>query len=809
MNVFDLVAKLTLDSSEYDRALREAKGGTTNFSQSATQSIASARKKVTGAALGMSGALLAFGGSSLKTGAEFDSSMSQVAATMGMTMSDLSDGSSQASQDFQRLRDFAQQMGASTKFSATEAADALNYMALAGYDADESMQMLPTVLNLAAAGNIDLASASDMVTDAQTALGLTFDETTEMVDKMARASSKSNTSVSQLGEAFLTIGGTAKTLQGGTTELSTALGILADNGIKGSEGGTALRNILLNLTPQSKEAAEAFEQLGFNAYDADGNMRPLQDIFADLNNAMADMTTEEKTNVLSNIFNKVDLKSVNALLGTNADRWEELSASIDDSTGAAEAMAEVQLANLEGDITILKSAFDGLKIKVSDELAPAFRKIVQFITKLIDHADVLGPIIVGVTTAITAFAIAINIGTIIAKTTAAMKGFFLLLSANPIGLIIAAISGLVVGLVLLYKHNEKFRNFVNALWERVKAIVSAAAASLSEFFGKVKEVFNKIAETVSNAWDTIVNVIEFAFSIIKAIIETAVTILLVPWQFIWINFGDTLTAAWEAFKNIISTAMEVISNVITTIWNAIYGVVSSILSSVQSVITSVMSTVSSVISRVWNAIYGVVSSILSRILSIVSSIWNSISSKVSTAINTVKSVISAGMNAAKGVINGVLSAIGSKFSSIFDTAKNTVRNAIDTIKGMFNFSWSLPHLSLPHFSVSGGVAPWGFGGKGSLPSVSVSWYKKAMDDAYLLDGATFFGSANGKLLGGGEAGREIIIGEQKALDMISEASGAKELLGRVNYLIQMLEYYLPKRSYPNNKEIDRMLGALL
>lgn len=809
MNVFDLVAKLTLDSSEYDRALREAKGSSTDFSQSATKSIASARKAVTGAALGMGAALVAFAGSSLKTGLEFDSSMSQVAATMGMTMDDLSDSSSQASKDFQRLRDFAQEMGAKTAFSATQAADALNYMALAGYDTDTSISMLPNVLNLAAAGGIDLASASDMVTDAQTALGLSIDETTAMVDKMAKASSKSNTSVAQLGEAFLTVGGTAKDLKGGTTELSQVLGILADNGIKGSEGGTALRNVILALEAPTDQARKAMEQLGLQVFDSEGNMRSMKDIFTDLDKELGNMTQGEKTDVLNTIFNKVDLKSVNALLGTNVDRWDELSAAIDDSRGSAEAMADVQLNNLSGDITLLKSAFEGLQIKVSDELAPALRVAIKFLTKLIDHADTLGPIILGVATALGVFAVAINIATIIAKTTAAMKGFFLLLSANPIGLIVAAIAGLVVAFVTLYKHNERFREFVNALWEKIKAVIAEAIPKVQEIFDKVKEVFENIKNTVTTAWETIVNVVQFAFSVIQAIIETAVTILLVPWQFIWENFGTTITEAWDKIKNIISTAVNIISSIITTVFNAIYSVISSILNAIMGVVSSVMSTISSIISSIWNAIYSIISSILSRIFGVVSSIWNSISSRVSGAMNGIRNTISSGMNAAKAVISNVLSAIGSKFTSIFNTAKNTVSNAISTIKGMFNFSWSLPHLSLPHFSVSGGVAPWGFGGKGRLPSVSVSWYKKAMNDAYLLDGATFFGSANGKLLGGGEAGREIIIGEQKALDMISSASGAEELLARINYLIKLLEYYLPKRSFPNNKQIDRMLGELI
>ena len=189
--------------------------------------------KALGAAAAATGtAMLAFGKQSIEAGMQFDSSMSQVAATMGTTVDQIQD-----------LRDFAQEMGSKTAFSATQAADALNYMALAGYDAKTSMDMLPNVLNLAAAGGMELASASDMITDSQSALGLTLDETSKLVDKMAKASSKSNTSVAQLGDAILTVGGTAKNMAGGTTELTAALGILADNGTKGAEGGTKTKPI--------------------------------------------------------------------------------------------------------------------------------------------------------------------------------------------------------------------------------------------------------------------------------------------------------------------------------------------------------------------------------------------------------------------------------------------------------------------------------------------------------------------------------------------------------------------------------------
>lgn len=374
----DIMAVLSLNSSAYDAGLAKARGTAEGFGTKAKAAFGGVVKgfALMGAAAGV------FAGITVKTGAEFDKSMSQVAATLGITMEQLQDTVGETDTQFGHfrgnLREFAQFMGKNTAFSAKQASEALNYMALAGYDAQKSMDMLPNVLNLAAAGNMELATASDMVTDAQSALGLSTEETTKMVDELARASSRSNTSVEQLGSAILTVGGTAKNLKGGTTELATALGLLADNGTKGAEGGTALRNILMSIS--GKKFEKNFESMGVKAYDAQGNMRSLKDIFMDMNKAMDGMNTEEKTKLIQRTFNARDLKNVNALLGTSAERWDELTAAIENSDGAAADMAETQLDNLAGDITLLKSAFEGLQIAISDKLAPSFRIFVQAAT---------------------------------------------------------------------------------------------------------------------------------------------------------------------------------------------------------------------------------------------------------------------------------------------------------------------------------------------------------------------------------------------------------------------------------------------
>ena len=362
MNVFDLAARLTLDSSAFEKGLNGAKTAASNIGGALKTGFGVAATAVTAATTAVAG----FTGAAVKTGASFDQAMSQVAATMGKTTGEI-----------KNLRDFAQEMGQTTQFSATEAAQALNYMALAGYDAETSMKMLPNVLSLAAAGGMDLARASDVVTDAQSALGLSLDETNILVDQMAKAASTGNTSVAQLGEAILTVGGTANSMAGGTKELSAALTILADNGMKGAEGGTHLRNILLALQAPTDKQAKILNQLGISAYDATGKAKPLNQVLDELNDATSQMSQEERNNIISKLFNKTDLGIVNSLLGTSKERWEEVYAAIDDSQGAAEKMAKTQLDNLAGDVTLMKSAFEGLQIAISDKVTPTLRDFVK------------------------------------------------------------------------------------------------------------------------------------------------------------------------------------------------------------------------------------------------------------------------------------------------------------------------------------------------------------------------------------------------------------------------------------------------
>lgn len=304
-------------------------------------------------------------------GTQFESSMSQVAATMGIT---------QTAAEFEQLSAAAKEMGESTKFSASQAADALNYLALAGYDANKSCAALPTVLNLAAAGGMELAQASDMVTDSMSALGLSMDELEGFADKMAKTSQKSNTSVAQLGQSILSVGANAQILAGGTTELMTELGILADSGQKSAEAGTALARVIKNLSTPTSAAAAELERLKVECYDSEGNFRNMQDIFADLQEAMKDFTAEEKQASLSEIFDTAALSSAKILIAQCGERFDELSGYIDNADGAAAQMAETMNDNLTGDITICQSALEGLANTAYEKFQGSMRTAVQAVT---------------------------------------------------------------------------------------------------------------------------------------------------------------------------------------------------------------------------------------------------------------------------------------------------------------------------------------------------------------------------------------------------------------------------------------------
>ncbi len=367
-------------TDEATGALQQATKGTSGWADVLKGNLLS--DAIIGGLEKLVGLLLDVGKQTIEVGKTFDTSMSNVAATMGID---------KASEEYNALAVAAQHMGATTKFTAAESADALNYLALAGYDAKTAIAALPNVLTLAQAGGMDLAATSDMITDSMSALGLvTADMSEEMksdamqkfADEMAVASQKANTSVAQLGEGILTVGASAQGLKGGTVELNTMLGALADIGIKGAEGGTHIRNIIKTF----KDGADDFKEIGVDVYDLNGNLNALPDIVEQFKQSLNGLSNEEKDAKILELFNSTDLAAINGLLGTTSERYAELSGYIEDSAGAAQKMADTMNDNLEGAIASCNSAWEGflgtIYTSISEDMQGAVEEVAALLGEM-------------------------------------------------------------------------------------------------------------------------------------------------------------------------------------------------------------------------------------------------------------------------------------------------------------------------------------------------------------------------------------------------------------------------------------------
>lgn len=688
-----------------------------NQSATAVQKIATAGEKLktTGDNISSAGQKLlpvtagvtALGTASVTKAANFESSMSQVQATMGITKDSMSKVNGQSVNTMDTLSKLAKKMGAETAFSASECAEALNYLALAGYDTQQMCDTLPTVLNLAAAGDIQLASASDMVTDAMSALGMGVDEAGTMVDQMAKTASTTNTSVAQLGEGILTIGATAKSIKGGTAELNTALGILANNGIKGAEGGTHLRNIILSLQSPTDAAAKQMEALGISVYDSEGNMRSLNDILGDLNTSMDGMTSAEKSNIISTIFNKTDLSSVNALLANTGSTWDDLQQKITDSGGAAQQMADTQLDNLQGQITILKSALEGLAISFGELLMPAIKQIVGWVQKFVDFLNsldegtkktivtialvvaALGPVLIVIGKVISAVGTIMTIVPKIAGVINTVKGAFAALNttmlANPSVLIIAAIAALVAAFIYLWNNCDGFRQFWIDLWENVKQVAITVWNAIKEFFSQVWEAIKTIFSTVFEVIKTLVTTY---FNLYKTIIETVINVIKTVITTVWEAIKGVFTTVFEVIKTIVTTYFNIYKTIIQTVLTVIQTVITTVWNTIKTVITTVLNAIKTVFSTIWNAIKTIISAVVSGIKGLITGDFTAVKNSITTIMNTIKSTISTIWNTIKSTVSTVLGAIKSAVTSVFTGIVNAVKGAMGNVLNVVKTGFS-------------------------------------------------------------------------------------------------------------------------
>lgn len=457
-------------------------------------------------------------------------------------------------------------------------------MALAGYDAETAADALPAVLNLAAAGSMDLAYASDLATDAMSALGIeaSSENLTKFGDEMAKTASKANTSVAQLGEAILTVGGTAKSLADGTTELNAALGVLANRGIKGSEGGTALRNIILALSAPTDKAAKAMAGLGLEVYDATGNMRPLNEVFRDLDAAMAGMTEGEKTEVLNEIFNKVDLKSAQALLAGCGDEFDNLADAIANSGGAMQDMADTQLNNLQGDLTILQSALEGVGISAYESMQGPLRETVQMATGMVGEiaaafekgglsgaVGAVGGVLAQIVTELAnASPALIDAGVqLLQSLLTGIQQNLQELTAGAVSIVTSLVNGIIVLLPQLVETAVALvtalaSGIAEALPTLIPAAVSAVTTLVLGLLENIPALIDAALQLIQGLAQGLIEAIPVLLEALPQIIDSLVTTLLESIPLIIQTGIDLLTALVAALPDIIATIVEVLPQII-------------------------------------------------------------------------------------------------------------------------------------------------------------------------------------------------------------------------------------------------------
>jgi len=670
--------------------------------------------------LPVTGAVTALGTTAVKVASDFDSAMSQVAAVSGATGDEL-----------EQLRDKAREMGSKTKFSASEAAEAMNYMAMAGWKTSDMLSGIEGIMNLAAASGEDLATTSDIVTDALTAFGLSASDSGHFADILAAASSNANTNVSMMGETFKYCAPIAGALGFSAEDTAEAIGLMANAGIKSTQAGTAMRTMMNNLAGEVKFTGAAFGEMEVRTTNADGSMRELNDILADCRVAFNQMSESEKAANAEALVGKNAMSGFLAVMNAAPADIEKLNSAIRNCDGTALGMAETMQDNLAGQLTILKSQLEELAISFGELLMPVIRDIVSWLQGFIDKLNsmdegtkemilkiglfvaALGPVLIVIGKVISAVGTILTIVPKVASAFGAVKTAFTALSAvfaaNPIGLVVAAVAALIAIFATLWQNCEGFRAFWINLWQGIKDFFVT-------IWDGIKSVFSSVVDFIKNNWQSLflflVNPVAGFFKLLWDNCEGFREF----WLNLWDGIKDICSKAWEGIKSFTSTAWEAIKNGIGSAWEGIKNGVSSAASAVTGFVkdswsnikastTETWNNVKQGISTAWENIKSGTNTALSNLKSNVSEVWSSIKSNTSEAWNNMKDNISSAWSAirdgvskasasVKETVSNAWSAIKENTSNMWSNIKDTVGNITSGIKDVVsNFSEGVKNLA--------------------------------------------------------------------------------------------------------------------
>ena len=656
-------------------------------------------------------------GNVIELGQNFTSTMSEVSAISGAT-----------GEDFEKLEACAREYGATTVFSASNAAEALKYMSLAGWDADQSTSALGGVLNLAAASGMELGAASDMVTDYLSAFAMEAGDAAYFADLLSYAQSHSNTTAEALGEAYKNCAANLNAAGQDVETVTSLLEGMANQGYKGSEAGTAMAAIMRDITNGMKDGAIKIGETSVAVMDAQGNFRDLTDILTEVEAATNGMGDAERAVALSSTFTADSTKGLNLILNEGMDNIAGYEEELRGASGSAEEMANIMNDNLSGDVAAMNSAFEELGLKIYDALESKLRAGVQFITNgVIPAIEWLGGHIPEVTIAVSglgAVIAAMNWGTISSKITM-VKGALVKLAAAlggvslPAIAIIAVITAVALAFTNLWKNNEEFRNKITAIWDGIKAKFDEFGQGIVDRLNALGFEFEDITEVMRAVWDgfcevlapifegvfqQISNILNEALDILTGLFDIFAGIFTGDWDMVWQGVQEVFGAVWDfvvaTFENWISTFTSLADTVLgwfgtdwetvwtnvktffSDTWNAISSFFSGILTGIKTFFTDTWNAIVSFFSGILSGIYSSVTGTMTEIHDTFTNIWDSITGFLSGAWETIKNIVTVGIMAVKEIISAAFQIITLPFRFIWENCKDTVLSIWETIKSV-------------------------------------------------------------------------------------------------------------------------------
>lgn len=654
--------------------------------------------------LPLSTSIAGLGVAAVKTTADFDSEMSKVSAISGATGTDLD-----------KLRGKAREMGAKTKFSASEAAQGMQYMAMAGWKTQDMMDGLEGIMNLAAASGEDLASTSDIVTDALTAFGLSAKDSSHFSDILAAASSNANTNVSMMGETFKYAAPVLGSLGYTAEDAALAIGLMANAGIKSSQAGTSLRGAITNLAKPTDTVAAAMDKYGISLTDSSGKMLSLRELMEQLRQKLGGLSEAEQAQAAAALFGKNAMSGMLAIINGSDKDFEKLAGAIDNCDGSSEKMANTMNDNLQGQITILMSQLQELAISFGEILMPKIRDIVTHIQNFVDKLNAmdegqketilrigmfvaaLAPMLMGLGKVITFSAnVSRALGTLSAGLVKAggFSGVFtkaLGLITSPAAIVVGAIAAITAVIIHLWNTNEDFRNTITAIWQKIKDAFTTFAAGISERLSALGITFSDVTSAIKTIWDGFCNllapVLEAAFNTIAIALQTAFNVILGIWDVFSAVFSGDWSGAWEAVKGIFSSVWDGLKEYFSTIIGAVKGVANVFLGWFGTNWETVWNGVKTFFEGIWNGISSFFEGIWNGISTFCTTVWNGIVTNVTAFCTTVHDTISTIFNAVKDVVSNAWETIKNVVQVAIMFIVEVIKAAFEMITVPFRFIW--------------------------------------------------------------------------------------------------------------------------